>query len=188
MAQTTTTILGNLTEEPTLQYFEKSESYKARLRIASSRRVRDKKNPELWVDTDPLFIDVDVWGPLAVNCKKSLGKGMPVLAHGTLVTDEWVEKDTGQKRQVVRLRGYSVGLDLTRYVIASQRVDIAGKNLIGAALPADIDPRSLCERVWENPDSPLGPAPAPAPAPEPEPVAGPDGASVSTEGGGGVPF
>ena len=80
MAQTTTTILGNLTEEPTLQYFEKSESYKARLRIASSRRVRDKKNPELWVDTDPLFIDVDVWGPLAVNCKKSLGKGMPVLA------------------------------------------------------------------------------------------------------------
>ena len=165
MAQTTTTILGNLTEEPTLQYFEKSESYKARLRIASSRRVRDKKNPELWVDTDPLFIDVDVWGPLAVNCKKSLGKGMPVLAHGTLVTDEWVEKDTGQKRQVVRLRGYSVGLDLTRYVIASQR-------------------------VWENPDSPLGPspAPAPAPAPAPEPVAVPDGASVSTEGGGDVPF
>lgn len=184
MAQSTTTILGNLTEEPTLQYFEKSESYKARLRIASTRRVRDKKKPDLWVDTDPLYIDVDVWGPLAINCKKSLGKGMPVLAYGTLVTDEWVEKDTGQKRQAVRLRGYSVGLDLTRYVIASQRVDIAGKNLIGAALPADVDPRSLCERVWENPDSPLGPAPEPAPAP----VAGPDGASLSTEGGGDVPF
>ncbi|MDO5513377.1 single-stranded DNA-binding protein [Corynebacterium sp.] len=179
MAQTTTTILGNLTDEPSLQYFEKSTSYKARLRIASSRRVRDKKNPDLWIDSDPLFIDVEIWGPLAINCKKSLGKGMPVIAHGTLVTDEWEDKESQQKRQVVKLRCFSIGLDLNRYVIGSQRVDAAEKNLLGAALPADVDPKSLCEKVWEKTE--------PALEPGPEPVGVVNGASASA-GNGVVPF
>ncbi|MDO5669058.1 MAG: single-stranded DNA-binding protein [Corynebacterium sp.] len=168
MAQTPTTLIGNLTEEPSLQFFEKNQTYKARFRIASSRRTRDKNNPEIWNDSDLLYIDVEVWGPLALNCKKSLTKGMPVLVHGSLFTDEWEVKGTDEKRQVVRLRGYSVGLDLNRYVIASQRIEAAEKNLIGAALPAHVDPASLCDRIHpdkengnEDNSSVFGPPPEP---------------------------
>ncbi len=149
MAQTTSTIIGNLTEEPELHYFEKTDNYKARVRVASSRRVRDRENPDTWNDADPLYITLEMWGPLALNAKKSLGRGMPVIAHGTLVTDEWVDKE-GQRQQMIRFRCYSLGLDLTRYVIASQRIESAEKNLIRAALPADVDPTSLCDKVHKD--------------------------------------
>lgn len=189
MAQTTTTIIGNLTEDPYLQHFENSNSFKTRLRVASSRRARDKDNTDTWRDVDLLFIDIDVWGTLAINCRKSLAKGMPVIVHGTLVTDEWKDKE-GHPRQAVRLRGYSVGLDLNKYVIASQRIEPSERNLIGAALPADVDPRSLCGRIWPGTEaapeavSELGPLPAPR-----DPVgvgAGDEGASTSGHNGEGT--
>ncbi|HKM25368.1 MAG TPA: hypothetical protein VJY40_06995, partial [Corynebacterium sp.] len=50
----------------------------------------------------------------------------------------------------ILLRCYSLGLDLNRYVIASQRIETAEKNLIGAALPTDVDPRGLCDRVHKG--------------------------------------
>ncbi|AJE33925.1 Single-stranded DNA-binding protein [Corynebacterium humireducens NBRC 106098 = DSM 45392] len=149
MAQTTSTIIGNLTEEPVLHHFEKTGNYKARVRVASSRRVRDKERPDTWNDVDPLYIYLEMWGPLALNAKKSLSRGMPVIAHGTFVTAEWDDRE-GKKQQMVLLRCYSLGLDLNRYVIASQRIETAEKNLIGAALPADVDPQSLCDKVHRD--------------------------------------
>lgn len=181
MAQTTSTIIGNLTEEPVLHYFEKTDNYKARVRVASSRRVRDRENRELWNDVDPLYIYLEMWGPLALNAKKSLGRGMPVIAHGTLVTEEWTDKE-GNKQQMVLLRCYSIGLDLTRYVIASQRIDSAEKNLIGAALPENVDPKSLCERVYK--DNSAEPAGLP-PLPEQVPVGAGVGAGVGADAAGG---
>lgn len=132
MAQTTTTIIGNLTHDPDLVHFEKSNSDKGRLRVAVNRRIRD--NDGNWSDGAPLYISVDIWGPLAVNSKKSLGKGMPVIITGTLTTEIWVDKDNNQRQQIL-LRGTHVGLDLNRYVVGSKRSGTAEKNDIGVELP-----------------------------------------------------
>lgn len=165
MAQTTTTIIGNLTEEPTLHHFVKTDTYKARVRVASSRRVRDREKADTWNDVDPLYIYLEMWGPLALNAKKSLGRGMPVIAHGTLVTDEWDDRE-GKRQRMILLRCYSLGLDLNRYVIASQRIESAEKNLIGAALPTDVDPTTLCDKVHKDNGTPdVGTVPPVPPVP-----------------------
>ena len=139
MSQFPTTITGHLTHEPHLTKFS-SGSTKTWLRIASSRKVRDgaptteKKDLEpansatssaseasIWRDTDVMYFDIEVWGQLALNCRKSLKKGMPVIALGSLVTDTW--GDEGDRRSKTYMRAFQLGLDLNRYVVSSLRVD-----------------------------------------------------------------
>ncbi|RNE49670.1 single-stranded DNA-binding protein [Corynebacterium alimapuense] len=140
MAPTTTTIIGNLTSDPDLKHFEKSASDKGRLRVAVNRRVKDRNDN--WIDADPLYINIELWGSLAVNAKQSLIKGMPIIATGTLVTQAWEDKE-GNNRQQVLLKGSHVGLDLTRYVIGSKRSDQAEKNSVGVEVPEPVIDRSL---------------------------------------------
>ncbi|GAB2512121.1 Single-stranded DNA-binding protein [Corynebacterium atrinae] len=168
MAHTTTTIIGNLTHDPKLQRFERSGAQKCSLRIASSRRVQDKDNN--WIDIDQMFLSVDVWGPLAINCKKSLSKGMPVIVHGTLITHQW-EDEHNQKRSKTLMRANSVGLDLNKYIIGSMKVDNAEKNLINVGIPDPQTADTLYDEIVadqsdpaERPSESLPPLPA-APAP-----------------------
>ena len=48
------------------------------------------------------FIDVEVWGRTAENCKQYLTKGRPVFVEGQLRLDQW-EQD-GQKRSKMKVR------------------------------------------------------------------------------------
>lgn len=89
-----------------------------------------------WVDQDVLFIDVECWGQLAVNAKKSLQKGRPVIAVGYLYTNNWQDKE-GNPRQATRLRATNVALELSRYVAGSRKStpeDVRG--IPGVDIPA----------------------------------------------------
>lgn len=81
MALLPMTITGNLTRDPWLKKLQ-SGTCVGRLRVAASRRVRDEKAESGWRDVDTLFINVELWGQLAVNVRKSLLKGMPVIVTG----------------------------------------------------------------------------------------------------------
>ena len=144
MAQTTITITGNLTHEPDLKLFEKSGTSKARLRVAASRRYQAAENE--WKEADLLYINVDVWGPLAINCKKSLTRGMPVIVTGVLHTEFWDDKQ-GNPRQSNLVRATAVGVDLNKYVVGSKKVEHAERNLIGAALPDSENPPTLYDEI-----------------------------------------
>ena len=91
MSQYPITLTGRLTRDPILTKTS-TGAYKAKLRVASSRRIPDRqadagmdnteghntKAPQ-WRDVDHLYIDVEMWNQFAINVRKSLAKGMPLV-------------------------------------------------------------------------------------------------------------
>lgn len=130
MSQMHITVSGNLTSDPTILRFD-SDKYLTKFRVASSRRYRtgevDANNRPIWQETDNLFLDVEVWGQLAVNARASLFKGAPVLLAGSLVTDSWEdasELDADGKaatRQKLVLKAYRIAFDLSTYQVSSMK-------------------------------------------------------------------
>ena len=124
MSQYTIAVTGHLTNDPYVTRFD-NDKINTRLRIASSRRLRTVKpngDPE-WRDTDTVYINIELWGQLAVNTSKSLKRGMPVIALGSLCTDTWTDNETQKQRERTYIRGLQVGIDMNRYILASQRMD-----------------------------------------------------------------
>jgi len=93
---TTLSIGGNLTRDPELKRDRNGKAY-VRINIAANPRVRNKETGE-WGDGKAVFMNAVAFGDLAENIASTLTKGMRVMAHGTLQTDEWEDKDTGTKK------------------------------------------------------------------------------------------
>lgn len=133
MALLPMTITGNLTRDPWLKKLQ-SGTCVGRLRVAASRRVRDEKAESGWRDVDTLFINVELWGQLAVNVRKSLLKGMPVIVTGFPVTREWTDREGNAQQQII-LRATQIGLDLSRHIIGSRRSEPTEHNVDNVQLP-----------------------------------------------------
>lgn len=118
MPQIPATITGNLTGDVHLKEIPGGARV-ARFRLAASRSYRDQN--EAWQATDHLFITVDCWNQLADNIRTSLKRGMPIIAVGILVTNEWIDKDTNVAKQQILLRATHVGVDMNRYVVSSMK-------------------------------------------------------------------
>ena len=150
MAQQTVTVTGNLIDDPFMRHNVTNDNQVTKIRIAASRSVRDKESNN-WQNFDQLYINGEMWGDLAKNVKKSLRKGMPVIATGYLVTDEWEDdrfrdvKGTILQRQQVRLRVFQIGLDLNRYIISSRRTDVAGHTPEGMESPEPAEAADLAD-------------------------------------------
>ena len=87
-------IIGNLTKDPDYKQ-QASGMAVCRLSIASNREMKNKQTG--MVVSETCYIDVDVWGNQAENCKQYLAKGKPVLIEGRLKHNRW-ESD-GQTKQ-----------------------------------------------------------------------------------------
>ena len=81
---------GNLTKDPEAKEI-KPRIWVCDMRVATTAGIRDGKEV-------PMYIDVKVWGPDAVKCKRFLGKGDEVLVDGRLKYQTWVGND-GVKRE-----------------------------------------------------------------------------------------
>ena len=97
-------LAGRLTRDPDLKYISSGKAV-CRLGLAISRnyKTRDGERKE-----DTTFIDVTVWDRLAEFCGENLKKGRPVYVEGSLRSDAWEDKQTGQKRSKIEVRGLSV--------------------------------------------------------------------------------
>jgi single-strand DNA-binding protein len=104
------TIVGNLTETPTLNQ-TKGGTAVANFRIAHTPRVFDKDTKE-FVDGEPLFLNGAVWHRQAENFAASAKKGDRVTVTGRLKANNW-EKD-GEKRTSVEIDAEEIGLS-TRF-------------------------------------------------------------------------
>ncbi|KQB84782.1 single-stranded DNA-binding protein [Corynebacterium lowii] len=151
MANTPITITGNLTQDPTLKRTE-SGALVGRIRLGADRRVPAADGTG-WNSLDSLFIDVEMWGDLAYNTRCSVAKGMPVIVSGTLVTTEWIDPTTGDKRSRILLRARHVGVDLSKYQVRWRRCRVTAQRADnGAMMMADeIDPAYLDED--KNPEA-----------------------------------
>ena len=117
MADTTTTIVGNLTADPELR-FTPSGAPVADFTVAVTPRVKDGDG---WKDGDTSFFRCTAWRGLAEHLADSLGKGDRVLVYGRLQQRSW-ETDAGERRSVVEVQVDEAGPGLKWATAKPERV------------------------------------------------------------------
>lgn len=107
--QTELTIVGNLTDDPTLRY-TKSDIAVSNFTVASTPRIYDANKKE-WVDGETLFLRATAWNDLAEHAAASLAKGNRVIVIGTLGPNNW-EDDEGETHYSIELTVTDLGPSL----------------------------------------------------------------------------
>src|SRR6516165_7224376 len=108
MADSTITIVGNLTRDPEIRYTSGGAA-KASFGVAVSRRWQNRQSQE-W-EEQTRFFNVVCWREMAENVSESLGKGSRVVVTGRLEQRSW-ETENGEKRSVVEIVADDVGPSL----------------------------------------------------------------------------
>jgi len=92
-------LVGHTTKEPEIKTLPGGDSRVATIRLAVNRSY--KKGDE-WIDK-PTFVDCEAWNQKADYIERSVGKGTEVYIRGRLETDEWTNKETGEKRSKIKV-------------------------------------------------------------------------------------
>lgn len=98
------TIDGRLVDDVELRFIQSGQAV-ANFRIAHNDRI---KQGDDWVDDEPIFDRVAVWGKKAETLVETVGKGDLVIVIGRRKARSW-DKD-GQKQTVVEIVADEVGL------------------------------------------------------------------------------
>lgn len=98
-------LLGRLTRAVELRYTPRGVAV-ADMSLAINRRLKGDDGQQATEETT--FVDVTLWGRTAENAAKFLGKGQEVFIEGRLSLDNWADKETGQKRQKLKVVGESM--------------------------------------------------------------------------------
>jgi single-strand DNA-binding protein len=106
MADSTVTVVGNLTRDPELRFTQGGRAI-CTLGVAVSRRYQ--VNNEWKEDTS--FFNVVAWGQLGENAASSLTKGTRVMASGRLEQRSY-EAQGGEKKSVVEIIADEIGPSL----------------------------------------------------------------------------
>jgi single-strand DNA-binding protein len=91
------TVVGNLVADPELR-FTPSGAAVCNFTVVDSKRVLNKQTNE-WEDSDPSFVNCQVWRAAAENVAESLQKGMLVMVTGNLKQRSYETRE-GEKRSV----------------------------------------------------------------------------------------
>ncbi len=83
-------IMGNLTRDPELRQLGSGQSL-CRFGLASNRQFKNRQTGV--TSQEVCFVDIDVWGAQAENCRKYLQKGKAVLVEGRLKLDTWQDNE-----------------------------------------------------------------------------------------------
>lgn len=95
-------LMGNLTRDPELKQTPRGTAV-----CDLSMAINDSyKAPDGTVKEVVTYVDIEVWGRTAENCKQYLTKGRGVFVKGQLKLDQWEQE--GQKRSKLKVRAVSV--------------------------------------------------------------------------------
>lgn len=92
-------LMGNLTRDPEVRYTPKGTAV-TELGIAVNRTYSGENGEKR---EEVTFVDVTVWGRSAENAGEYLRKGRPVFIEGRLQLDSWEDKQSGQKRNKLKV-------------------------------------------------------------------------------------
>lgn len=101
--------VGRLTQDPSLR-FTASGMAVCEVNLAFNSRKRDEAGN--WVDGDVFFVRATAFKQLAENAGECLVKGVEVHVSGRLKTEQWNDKQTGDKRSATSLLLDSIGPNL----------------------------------------------------------------------------
>ncbi len=79
--------IGNLTKDPELKKLQSGKTVGV-----FTLAINLGKN-----DNNPLFIDIQTWDSVAINCSKFLKKGRKVFVEGKIAVNSWTSK-SGEKK------------------------------------------------------------------------------------------
>jgi single-strand DNA-binding protein len=112
---------GRLTNDVELR-FSPSGVAVATISLAFNARKFDKDRQE-WVDGDVFYIRGTAFKQLAESAAETLSRGMEVVVSGRVKTDQWEDKQTGDKRSAPSLLIDSIGPNLAFATAKVNRVD-----------------------------------------------------------------
>lgn len=104
-----TTIVGTLTEDPTLRYTSSGDPV-ANVNIAANERRYNRETGQ-WENTNTTFLRASIWRQYAENVAETLSKGSHVIATGVLKQRTW-QDDTGTTRSSFELDAREIGFAL----------------------------------------------------------------------------
>jgi single-strand DNA-binding protein len=92
-------LMGNLTRDPEVRYTPKGTAI-ANLGLAVNRVYTTEGGEQ---KEEVTFIDIEVWGRQAETAGQYLAKGRPIFVEGRLKFDSWEDKESGQKRNKLKV-------------------------------------------------------------------------------------
>lgn len=104
--ETPITITGGLYKDPELEYTQRGTA-KCKLSVIQKPRQFDRATNQ-WVDGDPSFYNVLVWGAKGEAVAAALGKGSQVIITGTQKQEHWEGRD-GEKKSMWIITASEVG-------------------------------------------------------------------------------
>ena len=99
-------LIGNVTRDPEVKYTPKGSAV-ADLGLAINRSYTNQSGEKV---EEVTYVDVELWGRLAEIAGEYAKKGRPIFIEGRLRIDSWEDKQSGQKRN--RLKVVGEGLQL----------------------------------------------------------------------------
>lgn len=132
--ETTITIIGNLTDDPKLNFTQTGTAV-ASFTIASSSRIYNKQ-VEQWQDGESLFMRCSAWRDLGEHVAESLTRGARVIASGRLRMRTYETSD-GDNRTVIEMTVDEIGPSLRFATARPQKAARTGNNGHTGAAPAD---------------------------------------------------
>lgn len=107
---------GNLAAAPTLKRIQTSGAEDT-VPVAEMRIYFDRPKPDGdngFTDKGGFWLDVTLWDRQAEIAARLLPKGARVVVEGSLLEQQWNDKETGEPRSKLALRASRVDLDLSR--------------------------------------------------------------------------
>jgi single-strand DNA-binding protein len=92
-------LIGNLTRDPELRVTPKGTAV-CQFGLAVNRQYKDESGASR---DETAFIDIEAWGKQGELCSKYLQKGSPAFIEGLLRFDSWQDKQSGQKRNKLKV-------------------------------------------------------------------------------------
>jgi len=92
-------LIGNLTRDPELRMTPKGTAV-CQFGLAVNRQYKDDSGA---TRDETAFIDIEAWGKQGELVSKYLQKGSPAFVEGRLRFDSWEDKQSGQKRNKLKV-------------------------------------------------------------------------------------
>jgi single-strand DNA-binding protein len=109
MMRTTVTFEGNLADYPQTRFTQSGKQITELTVLVNQRRQNGEGE---WVEAEPTRHVVRAFRTIAENMAESLAKGDRVFVHGTVTTEAWTDKQSGEKRTAQRVLAEMVGPSL----------------------------------------------------------------------------
>lgn len=128
--ETVITVIGNLAKEPETAT-SSNGSVRTSFTIVSNSSTFDRRTNS-YINGTPLSLRCVAWGDLAEHCAQTLTKGMRVIVQGRLRANNYVNKNSNEKRYSIDLMIDEIGPSL-RFATAqvnrlSSKGGFAGNN------------------------------------------------------------